>query len=413
MERKEAAQAAGCFSADLCSDSAAQRFFMNESFNAVILCAGNSMRMGGKQSKIFQKISGKTVYEHTLLAFEQSPYIFSVTVVCRAEDENELRCLSGAYKKVQKFVSGGMTRQQSVQNALAQFPASGFIVIHDGARPAVKPDEIDRVCADAVRHQASALAVYAKDTFKTADPDLFITSTVPRENLLHVQTPQVFSLALYKEAFNCALEKGLDFTDDCQLLEQYGQKVHLVIGSHQNVKITTPEDTLAVQAYIGRENSMRIGHGYDVHKLVEGRKLILGGTEIPFEKGLLGHSDADVLLHAVSDALLGAATLGDIGKLFPDTDERYKGADSLLLLKEAARAVHAAGFTVSNIDCTVLAQRPKLAPYINEMRRHIAEAVHVALSAVSVKATTEEGLGFTGDGSGIAAHVVCLLQETA
>ena len=156
---------------------------------------------------------------------------------------------------------------------------------------------------------------------------------------------------------------------------------------------------------------MRIGHGYDVHRLIEGRKLILGGVEIPFEKGLLGHSDADVLLHALMDALLGAAALGDIGKLFPDSDERYSGADSLLLLAEVAAKIAGAGFTVGNVDCTVLAQRPKLAPHIPLMRERIAETLGVPVDRVSVKATTEEGLGFTGEGLGIAAHAVALLNE--
>lgn len=156
---------------------------------------------------------------------------------------------------------------------------------------------------------------------------------------------------------------------------------------------------------------MRIGHGYDVHRLTEGRDLILGGVKIPFEKGLLGHSDADVLLHAVSDALLGAAALGDIGVLFPDSDPRFAGADSLLLLQQVVLAVNAKGFRVGNIDCTVLCQRPKLRPYIDEMRNNIASVCGVELSRVSVKATTEEGLGFTGSGEGIAAHCVCLLEE--
>lgn len=156
---------------------------------------------------------------------------------------------------------------------------------------------------------------------------------------------------------------------------------------------------------------MRIGHGYDVHKLVEGRKLILGGVEIPNSNiGLLGHSDADVLLHAISDALLGAAALGDIGKHFPDTDDRYKDADSLMLLQEVIRLLRKHGFTVGNIDATVLAQAPKLAPYIEDMRKNIAQACKLPLEAVSVKATTEEGLGFTGTKQGIAAHAVCLLQ---
>ena len=154
---------------------------------------------------------------------------------------------------------------------------------------------------------------------------------------------------------------------------------------------------------------MRIGHGYDVHRLVEGRALILGGVHIPFEKGLLGHSDADVLTHALMDALLGAAALGDIGHLFPDNDDRYAGADSILLLREVARIVRDRGYAVGNVDCTILAQRPKLAPYIPEMRERLAEAMDVETDQVSVKATTEEGLGFTGEGTGIAAHAVALL----
>ncbi len=155
---------------------------------------------------------------------------------------------------------------------------------------------------------------------------------------------------------------------------------------------------------------MRIGHGYDVHKLTEGRKLILGGVDIPFEKGLLGHSDADVLAHAISDALLGAACLGDIGKLFPDTDERYRGADSLLLLKIVCERVREKGFEICNIDATILAERPKLRAYIDEMRSNLADACGVDIDCMSVKATTEEGLGFTGKGEGIAVHSVCLLK---
>ena len=156
---------------------------------------------------------------------------------------------------------------------------------------------------------------------------------------------------------------------------------------------------------------MRIGHGYDVHRLVEGRSLILGGVRIPFEKGLDGHSDADVLTHAVMDALLGAAAMGDIGKLFPDTDDRYLGADSIALLREVDRRLTEAGYRLGNLDVTVIAQRPKLAPYINQMRQNLAAALRTELQNVSVKATTEEHLGFTGSGDGIAAHAVCLLED--
>ena len=156
---------------------------------------------------------------------------------------------------------------------------------------------------------------------------------------------------------------------------------------------------------------MRIGHGYDVHRLTEGRRLVIGGVEIPYEKGLLGHSDADVLLHAISDALLGAAALGDIGKLFPDSDPAFKDADSLVLLRRVGARLRTAGFTPVNIDATVIAQAPKLAPHINEMRRRIAHALNMQIGDVSVKATTEEGLGFSGEGLGIAAHAVCLIDS--
>lgn len=155
---------------------------------------------------------------------------------------------------------------------------------------------------------------------------------------------------------------------------------------------------------------MRIGHGYDVHRLVEGRELVLGGVKIPYEKGLLGHSDADVLTHALMDALLGACALGDIGKLFPDSDAAYKGADSVELLKKACSLIYSKGYRISNVDCTVLAQRPKLAPYIPQMRENLSNAMDIAADCVSVKATTEEGLGFTGDGLGIAAHAVALIE---
>lgn len=155
---------------------------------------------------------------------------------------------------------------------------------------------------------------------------------------------------------------------------------------------------------------MRIGHGYDVHRLVEGRALILGGVNIPYEKGLLGHSDADVLAHALMDSLLGACALGDIGKLFPDSDSAYKGADSLELLKEVCEHLRAEGFAISNVDCTVLAQRPKLAPHIPLMRKNLSAAMGIEIGRVSVKATTEEGLGFTGEGLGIAAHAVALIE---
>ena len=193
----------------------------------------------------------------------------------------------------------------------------------------------------------------------------------------------------------------------------------LTRGDYKNLKLTTPEDLLLARAAVEEEKrnemegseGMRVGSGYDVHRLAEGRALILGGVNVPFERGLLGHSDADVLSHAVMDALLGAAALGDIGKLFPDSDPQYQGADSLQLLAEVCRVVRRKGWEIGNIDATVIAQRPKLAPHIEKMRENIARACGIDTGRVSVKATTEEGLGFTGRGDGIAAQAVCLLNE--
>ena len=236
-----------------------------------------------------------------------------------------------------------------------------------------------------------------------------VAETPDRSTLYAVQTPQCFDRAAYLAALEeLDAEKARLVTDDCSLFELTGRPVQLTQGDYANLKITTREDLPRPQQKEGE--LMRIGHGYDVHRLVEGRKLILGGVEIPYEKGLLGHSDADVLAHAIMDAVLGAAALGDIGKHFPDTDPEYAGADSLMLARHVARIVRENGWKVENIDSTILCQKPKLAPYIPAMREKLAEAFGMPLDAVSVKATTEEHLGFTGEGLGIAVHAVALIE---
>jgi 2-C-methyl-D-erythritol 2,4-cyclodiphosphate synthase len=298
-----------------------------------------------------------------------------------------------------------------VANGLAALPAETTLVgIHDGARPLIDPDTVAAVIEAAVECGGAAVAVPVKDTLKRTDENGIIIDTPDRTHLWRVQTPQVFDRAALCAAMDAAVAEGKDYTDDCQLMEAAGHKVRLVTGLDTNLKLTTPEDIRLAQALMAKEaTKMRIGHGYDVHKLVEGRDLILGGVKIEYEKGLLGHSDADVLTHAVMDALLGAAALGDIGKLFPDNDPAYKGADSIELLRHVAARIGEEGYTIGNIDATILCQRPKLAPHIPQMRQILADACGVDVACVSVKATTEEGLGFTGSGEGIAAHCVCLL----
>ncbi|MEG1446124.1 MAG: 2-C-methyl-D-erythritol 2,4-cyclodiphosphate synthase [Ruthenibacterium sp.] len=373
----------------------------NQTVAAILVAAGASRRMGF--DKLLYPLAQGTVFEKSLAAFETHPLIDEIIVVA-GENIDAIRPLLQNCKKPHTLVSGGATRAVSVQNGLAATNAV-LVAIHDAARPFVREDTITAALTAALAQGAAAPAVAVKDTIKQADKNGAVTQTPPRETLFAVQTPQCFKRELYLKALETVQNDAV--TDDCSVFELAGFPVQLTQGDYGNYKITTREDLPAQK----EEKTMRIGHGYDVHKLVEGRALILGGVDIPFEKGLLGHSDADVLTHAVMDALLGAAALGDIGKLFPDNDPAYAGADSIVLLQKVGEALHQNGYAIENIDATILCQKPKLAPHIGAMREHIAAALGIDGATVSVKATTEEGLGFTGSGEGIAAHCVCLIVK--
>ena len=371
------------------------------SVTAIIVAAGASRRMG------FDKLSyrlpdGRTVLETSCALFAAHPAVDELVLVAGG-NRPQCEAIAAACPKPCTVVQGGATRADSVRSGLAA--AKGQLVaIHDAARPFASAEIITAALQAAAENGAAAPAVPVKDTIKVADKDGKVVATPDRATLYAVQTPQCFDRALYLQALEAVSgEKASLVTDDCSLFELAGLPVTLTAGDYANLKITTKED-------LQKEKTMRIGHGYDVHRLVEDRKLILGGVEVPYEKGLLGHSDADVLLHAVMDAVLGAAALGDIGQHFPDTDPAYKGADSLALTREVAKIIAAHGYKVGNIDATILCQRPKLAPHIPAMRQNIADAFGLPLDAVSVKATTEEHLGFTGEGLGIAAHAVALIE---
>ena len=315
-----------------------------------------------------------------------------------------------------KIVAGGETRQESVANGILVCDAgSTHLAIHDAARPLLEEKDVLKVFQDAKKYRAATLGVMTKDTVKVVREG-WICDTPERSELFLTQTPQVFEHALYLKGMVYAKEHRLDFTDDCQLMEAIGVPVYMTQGSYSNIKLTTPEDLAVAQALLaereGKWSQVRIGHGYDVHRLVEGRKLILGGVEISHTVGLLGHSDADVLVHAVMDALLGAAALGDIGTHFPDSDPAYAGADSLKLLEYVCALLAKKGYRIGNIDATVIAQKPKLAAFIPDMRKNIAIACKVGIEAVNIKATTEEKLGFTGEERGISAHAVALLEPS-
>ena len=384
-------------------------------FGAVLLAAGNSTRMGGGRSKVLEELEGRPALCRSLEVLDRCPLIGEICLVCREQDLADMLPLTSGLATPVRVVPGGAQRQDSVEQGVEALTGPWeYVAIHDGARPLVTDEVLAAVCRDAMAHGAATAAVPSKDTCKLADEAGFVAATPARDRLWAVQTPQAFSLALYREALGKARAAGQSYTDDCQLIEAAGGSVKLTMGDYRNIKLTTPEDLLAARAYLGGEGgkkTVRIGYGYDVHRLVEGRKLILAGVEVPFEKGLLGHSDADVIAHAVADALLGAAALGDIGHLFPDTDPRYAGADSLKLLGEVCRLLREKGFSIGNIDATLLAQRPKIAPHISRMRENLAAACGIAADQVSVKATTEERLGFTGREEGMAASAVCLLER--
>ncbi len=293
-----------------------------------------------------------------------------------------------------------------------------LILIHDAARPLVTSAVIDRCIAGALEFGNAAAALPVTDTLKAAGEDLTVLRTVDRDGLWAMQTPQAFRLSTLYEAHSAARTMGWTGTDEAALVEHINEPVHLVLGDPSNLKVTRPEDLPLAEAIWQSRHPVplmppRIGFGYDIHPLIEGRPLFLGGIEIPSPRGLDGHSDADVLLHALCDALLGAAGLPDIGHLFPNTDAAYKGISSLELLREVVRRLHEANYAVGNADMTLIAEAPKIAPYVGQMRSVIADALRVQPSQVGIKATTNEKLGALGRGEGIAAHAVALLTTSA
>lgn len=373
---------------------------MNDTSTAVIITAGGSgSRMGASVPKQFLKLSGRTILEQTVSRFAALPEITEIVLTVPAEYLAGCREMFPAEIRI---VPGGSSRQASVGAAidlLAEegFPEDGIVLVQDGVRPYVTEKTIRSVLRLAEEHGAAIAAVPCTDTIRDREQ-----GTLDRSRLVSVQTPQGFRFGLLREAYARAEADRFSGTDDAGLVERIGIRPVIAEGSPGNIKITTPED-LPMET--------RIGTGFDVHKLTENRKLILGGVEIPYEKGLLGHSDADVLLHALMDAMLGAAALGDIGRHFPDTDPAYEGASSMVLLEKVTEILADVGYRLANADVTVICQKPKLAPYIDEMRQNIAEAAGTDVSRISVKATTTERLGFTGRGEGIAAEAVCTITN--
>ena len=388
--------------------------------------AGLSRRMknslGNVTNKNFLEIGGESVLLRTLKTFSKSARITNfIVVVAKDEIEDAEKILSSEKNlKSWQIVEGGSERQFSIANGLKFIPQNTeIILVHDAARPLVTLQTVEKVIDAAEKFGGAIAAVSAKNTIKFIDAENFVKNTPPRSELVEVQTPQGFRKEILLRAYKKAEEENFLGTDDASLVERLGEKIKIVESDYKNIKITTPEDIKIAESFLQKKiphssfliPNYKTGFGYDVHKLVEGRKLILGGVEIPHTLGLLGHSDADVLIHAIIDAILGAAALGDIGQHFPDTDQKFKNIDSTILLKKVSELIEEKNFVIENIDSTVVAQKPKLAPYISAIKKNLAEILQIDSDKINVKAKTEEGLGFTGSELGISSYAVANLKK--
>lgn len=386
---------------------------------AIMPAGGAGRRLKAGTAKQYLNLNGLPVLVHSLKAFDQAVEVDEIILVVPERDVKFVReeiIIKNDLRKVAKIIAGGDERQDSVRNGLAAVNGNcDIVLVHDGVRPFVTGAMIGRVVEVAREFRAAVIGVPAKDTIKETDDNDLVMKTVPRRNLWITQTPQAFQFAVLQKAYEAAYLDKFYGTDDASLVERIGVPVKMVAGSYENIKITTPEDLIIAEALLqskrGGGMKIRTGLGYDSHRFAEGRKLILGGVEIPFEKGLKGHSDADALIHAVCDALLGAAGAGDIGRHFPDTDPAYKDISSAIFLERVKEIIAAEGFCIGNIDISVIMEKPKLAPHVDDISANIAKILNISVTGVNIKAKTNEGMGFTGRNEGIAVFAVATLAE--
>lgn len=378
---------------------------------AILVAGGSGTRMG--RPKQFLPLAGRTVVEWSLKAFLDTPEVAAVVLVLGPEDllEHGPRLASERVRVVQS----GETRMGSVRNGFAALPDQAEVIaVHDGARPLVTPEIVYKTLFEACHHGAAVAAVPVKDTLKEADPkDSWVERTPPRERFWQAQTPQCYRRSLLAEALSrFASEK--DATDESQLVERSGHRVKVVMAGYENIKITTPEDLVMAEALLESREKMkretRVGTGYDIHRLVEGRELWLAGTRLKHPKGLLGHSDGDAVLHAACDAVLGALGEGEIGIAFPPEDPAFKGLESRKIVESVLKKLAVRGGELVNLDVTLIAQEPKLRPHYGELRKSLAEVFGLDTSRVNVKAKSNEGLDAIGRGEALACHAVATVR---
>ena len=382
---------------------------------AIITAGGRGARLGGDVPKQLRRLGGRTILEHSLAPFEASARVHELIVTLPSDLYANPPAWLTRLRTPLRLVVGGERRQDSVAAAFdVVSPETDIVVVHDAARPFCTSSLIELTIDAAVESGAAIAALAAQDTIKEAmagDGPAIVRATLPRERIFLAQTPQAFRLPVLRDAVALG-RRGVGGTDEAALAERAGHTVRLVDGDARNMKITTEVDLVMARSLVddSMPAGLRVGLGSDLHRLEEGRRLVLGGVEIDGSRGLLGHSDADAVCHAVIDAILGAAAAGDIGRHFPDDDPRWKDASSLDLLATAATIVRGRGFAVVNVDIVVMAEWPKIRDHADAMRARLSEMLGVDVSRVSVKGKTGEGVDAVGRGEAIGVEAVALLR---
>ena len=375
-------------------------------FSCILVAAGRGNRAPGGVPKQYREIKGRPVIAHSITALLKHTKIQEVIPVIHRDDNdqylNAIRDISDP--RLQNPVFGGNTRSESVKNGLTS-AKHDTVLIHDAARPFLPLDALDRLIEAMNQQDAAFLALPVVDALWQGQT--VAESSIPRENLWRAQTPQAFRTADLLKAY----EKTTQGLDDVAIVKSIGINPAPVLGSEENFKITHPEDFERAEAMLGRTMDIRVGNGFDVHSLGDGDHVILCGIKISHDKAVVGHSDADVAMHSITDAIYGALALGDIGQHFPPSDPQWKGASSDIFLKHATDLAQKEGFKISNIDCTIICEMPKIGPHSKNMRENLASVLGINADIISVKATTSEKLGFTGRGEGIAAQATATLVK--
>ena len=380
----------------------------HSNIGVVIVAAGRGLRAGGDLPKQYRTVGDAPVLRHTLNAFHRALPGAQIVSVIHPDDRALYEAASTGLTDLLEPVSGGATRQESVRaglEALSTRPGLEIVLIHDGARMFVSPALIHKSIAEAERYGAAVPGAIISDSVKQVSVEGFALGTVPRETLRAVQTPQAFRFGLILSSHREAAAEGVEgLTDDAAVSEWAGHLVHIFEGDAANMKITESADFAKAETrLLAQLGDVRMGQGYDVHAFGPGDHIWLGGAKIPHTHGLVGHSDADVLSHAITDAIFGALADGDIGSHFPPSDPQWKGAASSIFLKYAVDRVIQRGGKIAHIDATIVCERPKVGPHRDAIRAALAQIIGIPVSRVAVKATTSERLGFTGREEGIAA----------